>query len=430
VGTRSIANGAQAYGLAGLRLAETLFAFGKLGAPWTAGKPVLTPARLRVAFEGLGATYVKIGQFIASAPSMFPPEFVKAFQGCLDRTPSLPYSVIERELRRELGRDPLECFATIDTVPLASASVAQVHAARLHSGQEVVLKVQRPGVDIKLRTDVKAIQVVLKLLESIYPVIARTGASSIAQDMERTFTDECDFRIESRRMAAFAEFCGRLRLHEAVVPNVYEELSTSRVLVMERLHGQPLSADPSQMRLPKDRLAAAVAKAMNVWVSSVTHCEFFHADVHAGNLLVLDDGRVGFIDFGIVGTIQPKSWQGALSLVTALIRADARGVAESLVQVGATHQDVRTDLLARDLEIYLGRVSPKGRARGPDAGGETPDQLLMEVFGAGEKYGLHFPRELFLLLKQYLYLDRYLRLVSPGLVDVLALGSFGQKLFR
>jgi predicted unusual protein kinase regulating ubiquinone biosynthesis (AarF/ABC1/UbiB family) len=429
VGTRSIANGAQAYGLAGLRLAETLFVFGKLGAHWTAGRTVLTPARLRVAFEGLGATYVKIGQFIASAPSMFPPDFVKAFQGCLDRTPSLPYPVIESVLRRELGREPLECFASIDTVPLASASVAQVHAARLHSGREVVLKVQRPGVDIKLRTDVKAIRVVLKLLESIYPVIARTGASSIAQDMERTFTEECDFRIESRRMNAFAEFCKRLRLHEAVVPRVYDELSTSRLLVMERLRGQPLSADPSEMRLPHGKLAAAVAKAMNVWVSSVTHCEFFHADVHAGNLLVLDDGRVGFIDFGIVGTIEPRSWQGALSLVTALIRADARGLAESLIQLGATHADVRSDLLARDLETYLGRVTAKGRGRGPD-GGEAPDQLLMEVFAAGEQYGLHFPRELFLLLKQYLYLDRYLRLVSPGLVDVLALGPLGQKLFR
>jgi predicted unusual protein kinase regulating ubiquinone biosynthesis (AarF/ABC1/UbiB family) len=274
---------------------------------------------------------------------------------------------------------------------------------------------------------VKTIQLALKALEFFYPILSRTGASAIARDMEATFAEECDFRVEARRLRAFAEFLTRLRLREATVPRVYEELSTRRLLVMERLHGEPLTADLS--RFPdRGRLAAAVAGAMNVWVSSVTHCDFFHADVHAGNLLILRDGRVGFIDFGIVGEIEPKSWQAALALVTALLRSDARGVAESLIQVGATEGTVDAGLLAKDLEGYLARFSRATRS-GPSAGAETPDRLLVEIFAAGEKYGLHFPRELFLLLKQYLYLDGYLRVVSPGLVDVLALGSLGRRVF-
>jgi len=419
--------GAIDYGRSALRLVETAYAVGKLGTSGWSSKPTLTPNRLRRAFESLGATYVKIGQFIASAPSMFPHEFVVAFQDCLDRTPALPYSVIQRVVREELRRDPSECFASVDTAPLASASVAQVHAARLHSGEEVVLKVQKPGVEIQLRTDVKAIQLAMKALEYFYPILTRTGVSAIARDMETTFAQECDFRVEAQRMRTFADFLRRLRLHEATVPRVHEELSTRRLLVMERLYGQPLAADPSRIR-DRNQLAAAVAGAMNVWVSSVTHCEFFHADIHAGNLLVLKDGRVGFIDFGIVGTVEPKSWQAALSLVSALLRADARGVAQALIQVGATHGNVGVDLLAADLDGYLKRFSRASRS-GPSGDSDTPDRLLVEIFAAGGKYGLHFPRELFLLLKQYLYLERYLRIVSPGLVDVFALGSLGRRVF-
>jgi aarF domain-containing kinase len=416
------------YGRAGLRLAHTLFAFGKLGAHWRGGKPALTPTRLREVFEGLGATYVKIGQFIASAPSMFPHDFVVAFQGCLDRTPSLPFPIIEKVLRQELGRAPEKDFASIDTEPLASASVAQVHSARLHSGEEVVLKVQKPGVDIKLRTDLKVLQLALQPLEKLYPIIARTGARAIATDMERTFMEECDFLIEAERMQTYTDFLRRLRLHEAVVPKVYRDLTTRRLLVMERLYGEPLTADPARLRSQHVDLAAAVANAMNVWVSSVMHCKFFHADVHAGNLMVLNDGRVGFIDFGIVGTVEPKAWQGALSLVDAIVRANPRRAAEALVQVGATHENVRIDLLAKELEVYFSRVAKAGSSS-PSAEGETADKLLIEVFTAGEKFGLHFPRELFLLLKQYLYLDRYLRVVSPGLVDVFSMGSLSQRLF-
>jgi predicted unusual protein kinase regulating ubiquinone biosynthesis (AarF/ABC1/UbiB family) len=408
-------------------LVETAYAVGRLSTSGWSGKPTLTPERLRSAFEKLGATYVKIGQFIASAPSLFPPEFVVAFQDCLDRTPPLPHSVIQRVVREELGRDPSECFASVDGEPLASASVAQVHAARLLTGEEVVLKVQKPGVDRKLQTDVKAIQLAMRTLEYFYPSLTRTGVSAIARDMESTFEKECDFRVEASRMRDFADFLRRLRLYEAVVPRVYEELSSRRLLVMERLHGEPLTTDLSRVG-DRSRLAAAVSGALNVWVSSVTHCEFFHADIHAGNLLILKDGRVGFIDFGIVGTVEPKSWQGALALVSALLRADARGVAQSLVQVGATHRSVSIDLLAAELDGYLKRFSRASRS-GPSGEGDTPDRLLVSIFTAGGKYGLHFPRELFLLLKQYLYLERYLRIVSPGLVDVFAFGSLGRRVF-
>jgi predicted unusual protein kinase regulating ubiquinone biosynthesis (AarF/ABC1/UbiB family) len=419
--------GAFQYGRAGLRLLETAYAVGRLGTSRWSGKALPTPQRLRIAFESLGATYVKIGQFIASAPSLFPHDFVVAFQDCLDRTPPLPYSVIQRVVREELGRDPSECFASIDCEPLASASVAQVHAARLRSGEEVVLKVQKPGVDFQLQTDVKAIRLAMRALEYFYPTLTRTGVSAIAEDMESTFEQECDFRVEARRMRDFAEFLRRLRLYEAVVPRVHEELSTRRLLIMERLHGEPLTADLSAVR-DRNRLAAAVAGALNVWVSSVTHCEFFHADIHAGNLLILKDGRVGFIDFGIVGTVEPKSWQAALALVTALLRADARGVAQSLIQVGATNGTVSVEPLAADLDGYLKRFSRASRS-GPSGEGDTPDRLLVEIFAAGGKYGLHFPRELFLLLKQYLYLDRYLRVISPGLVDIFSFGSLGRRVF-
>ncbi|WP_339806932.1 AarF/UbiB family protein, partial [uncultured Marinobacter sp.] len=154
------------------RIGQTLSVVGRTSLGWIRGHRPPTPRLLRETFESLGATYIKLGQFIASSPTFFPKEYVEEFQGCLDRTPSLPFPVIRRIIREELGRPLEEVFSEIDPVALASASIAQVHAARLLSGEEVVIKVQKPGVETVLLTDLNLLYFGSRVVETLAPKLS------------------------------------------------------------------------------------------------------------------------------------------------------------------------------------------------------------------------------------------------------------------
>jgi len=161
------------------RIGQTVSVLGRTGINWLRGDRPPTPRLLRQTFESLGATYIKLGQFIASSPTFFPKEYVEEFQHCLDRTPNLPFGVIKRIIREELGRPLEEVYSEIDPVALASASIAQVHAARLVSGEEVVIKVQKPGVENILLTDLNFLYLSARMLETLAPKLSWTSMSCI-----------------------------------------------------------------------------------------------------------------------------------------------------------------------------------------------------------------------------------------------------------
>jgi predicted unusual protein kinase regulating ubiquinone biosynthesis (AarF/ABC1/UbiB family) len=255
------------------------------------------PALLRRLFENLGGTYVKLGQFIASSPTLFPREYVDEFTGCLDKTPPVPFRQIHEVIVEELaksGRTPAATFREIDPVPLASASVAQVHTATLLDGTPVVLKVQKPGVDQSLQADLAFIYSAGKLLEFLNPELEKLSLAGVAEDIRASMLDELDFVKESRNVMEFRTFLeSRGLTSEVTAPEVYPDLTSEKLLVMEKLVGVSLVEGGDEQR---------IISALNVWTMSVTSMPWFHADVHGGNLLALSDGRVGFIDFGIVRT--------------------------------------------------------------------------------------------------------------------------------
>ena len=167
-----------------LRIIETLSVVGRQGAGWLLGDRDALPRRLRHTFESLGATYIKLGQFIASSPSLFPEEYVQEFQKCLDRTPPMPFHYIREMVESELGKPLAEAFEWVDPQPLASASIAQVHAARLHNGAEVVIKVQRPGVRNVLLTDFNFLYVSARVIESLAPGLSRSALSGVVEELQ------------------------------------------------------------------------------------------------------------------------------------------------------------------------------------------------------------------------------------------------------
>lgn len=385
---------------------------------------------LRQLFEQLGATYIKLGQFIASSPTLFPPEYVNEFQKCLDQAPPVPFPTIRRTVEAELGMALEDVFESVDPIPLASASVAQVHAAILRgSRRDVVIKVLKPGVEDTLVTDLNFLYIASRALEVAAPDVSRASLSSVAADIRESMLAEVDFRNEATHIEQFATYLDATGLRRlATCPQLYRQYCTRKVLVMERLRGAPLTDLDAIRTVTRGADPEAVLiNALNVWFGSVVGAETFHADVHAGNLFVLPDSRVGFIDFGIVGRISQPTWRAIEAFLRATAVGDYDVMARALVTIGAAAGDVNYDAFAadlKDLASSLEAIDPQvvvtAGADGATAASVLADdaainKFLLDLVRVGEDNGVRFPREFALLIKQILYFDRYTRVLAPTL---------------
>ena len=393
------------------------------------------PKAVRTLFEKLGATYIKLGQFIASSPTLFPKEYVVEFQKCLDKTDPVEWNTIKRVIENELG--PISNnFLSVDPKPLASASIAQVHAAKLKTGEDVVIKVQKPGIDASLKADLSFIYVASRVLEYIQPDWERTSLSGVAADIRSSMLEELDFEKEAQNTEEFRNFLATNNLlNQATAPKINRELTTKKVLTMERLNGISMLDEETISKVTQDPTMgqSAIISALNIWTASVMQMPWFHADVHAGNLLLLDDGRIGFIDFGIVGRVSDKTFSAINELSTALALADYRGMAQALCNMGATDEQVDIDKFGRDIEVVMRRIASvqpdvtiTEMADGSLGGSLDFDEseitnLLLELVDITEDNGLKLPREFGLLVKQSLYFDRYIKILAPDL-DVMTDG--------
>lgn len=381
------------------------------------GRGDLGPKQLRKTFEELGGTYIKLGQLIASAPSLFPREYVDEFQKCLDQVSPMPYDTVRYVLQQELKDSVHSYFRHIDKEPIASASIAQVHGAELHNGAQVVIKVLRPEIEDKLNVDMNFLNLAAHILEALNPEFHRTSLTGIVEDFHKVMLEEIDFIKEGKNIDQFREFLTEQQEKEAVVPWVYWDSTTTRVLTMERLYGVPLT-DLESLRQISKHPEKTLLTALNVWYKSLAMCDFFHADVHAGNLLVLNDGRVAFIDFGIVGRIPEKVWMGLLLLMQAMTTLDYRLMAKAMVQTGATAENIDTDYLAQDLEKIFTTLNPQNPEKILSLSEMELNGLVMDIAETGERHGIRFPRAFALLMKQMLYFDRYVHILAPDM-DIL-----------
>ena len=424
VGLRRTLQASRAVLMTGTELLRKFQGAGR--APTTEELLAEVPATLRRLFELLGATYIKLGQFVASSPTIFPAEYVTEFQKCLDNTEPVPFSRIKRVIESDLKRPLSEVYSFVDEKPLATASIAQVHAAKLLSGEDVVIKVQKPGVDSLLTADLAFVSFATKVLEFLQPDLKRLSLADITGDIRTTMLDELDFQKEAKNMAEFRAFLAASGNKAVMCPDVYPAASSKKVLTMQRLYGRPLVDLDAIRAYSVESPEATLITALNTWTASVIGCSSFHADVHAGNLLVLQDGRIAFIDFGIVGKISPRTWQALEGIIQGFATNDFETMAEALVRLGATGDKVNTKAFAADIRQVIERIERmdvdvvvtqtddelQAQLRADD---EEVTRTILELVAIGQEYGIKFPRDFGLLIKQTLYFDRYTKLLAPGL---------------
>jgi len=397
----------------------TLWLLDRVGLRWlayavtarrTRYRPLTAPVALRLAFERLGPTYVKLGQLVASGEALFPPSYSSEFQKCLDRVPAFPFEEVKTTLGHELGEAGLARFASIEPRPMAAASIAQVHAARLDDGREVVIKVQRPRLLELVSTDVALMRVIAKLSALLSARARQSHPVGIVDDFALNLAEELDFRSETRRMREFNQVMRLMDTTSVAAPEVVHELSGPRVLTMERFRGVSV-ADTRAVQASGFDGAERLRTGIRAWFQCLLVADFFHGDVHGGNFMLLDDGRVGFLDFGIVGTLPVERQASVLEYVLAFQSRDFARLGEAMIAIGAARGEVDRARFVRDLEeLYAPMFDPQGFRMA---------DLVPNLLRMANRHQLGLPRDLVLISKQLVYLDRYARALGGNEMNVL-----------
>ncbi len=375
-----------------------------------AGRPEISrqglSRRLRQAFQTLGPTYIKLGQILSSGEGLFPEELVSEFRLLRDRVPPEPFETVRAVVEQDLGATIEEVFSSFDRQPLAAASIAQVHAATLHSGEQVVVKVQRPSVGSTVTRDLAAMSWIAPYLIGRIPVSALANPPALVELFAETIVEELDFRLEADNMLDVAAVFAATDQRSVIVPRPHPKLITRRVLVMERLGGFSFD-DVSGMRAAGIDTASVVRALMISFLEGATLFGVFHGDLHGGNLFVCPDGKVALLDYGITGRLDEGRRLAFLRLLMGGTINDPKMQLAALRDLGALPADTDLDAVIHDLGIDQPVRDPTMM---------SPDELLGEIREMIKKllaYGARFPKVLMLYVKDLLFIDGALATLAP-----------------
>ena len=380
--------------------------------PWSAS----LARSLSEALDRSGVVFVKFGQALSTRRDLLPPEFITELGRLQDRVSPLPWGQIEQVLREDLGGTGM--FAEIDREPLAAASIAQVHAATLRTGERVVVKVLRPGVTGLVERDLDIIARLARRTEARAGWARTIGVVTLAEGFGAALREELDFRVEAGNLAAVSAGNGLAGGPDGVViPQAHHDLSTRRVLVMQRLDGATLSkaapgplTDRDRERLARDLLDCLLRQIV---IDGV-----FHADPHPGNIMLLADGRLGLVDFGSVGRLDSGLRAALQRLLLAMDRRDPVALTDALLEVTARPDDLDEQALERSVGALLVRHLAAGR---------TPDAAMFaELFRLVTQHELAVPPEFAATFRALSTLEGGLTLLAPGFDIVAEAERFGQ----
>jgi ubiquinone biosynthesis protein len=364
------------------------------------------PERIRHTLEELGPTFIKLGQVLSTRADLLPPQYISELTKLLDTAAPEAYEAIAAQIERELGQHPEECFAEFDPAPLASASIGQVHKGRLHSGESVIVKVQRPGVEDTIRADLDLLMRQARFLQHHSRLVRDYRVTDLVEELAYALQSELDYTFEGRN-------ADRLRHNlrddpEVRIPRVHWELTTRRVITLEALEGCSLT---NKARLVEEGydLSSVAEMVVRLYLKQVLRDGFFHADPHPANILLCGD-QIGLVDFGMVGSLTPVLRGRLGDLMVGVLGQNPQQLARVLLRMGAVDWDADIDSLERDLHRLITRYY--GMAVREASLGEMLQQGLDTAF----RHHVQIPPDLMVLARATIVLEGVAMQLDPGLV--------------
>ncbi|MCL0092581.1 AarF/UbiB family protein [Dehalococcoidia bacterium] len=377
--------------------------------------------RIRMVLEELGPTFIKFGQIMSNRPDLVPQELIVELKKLQSAVPPFPEEEAKELVEEELGKSVDELFSDYTTGPIASASIAQVHRAVLKNGEEVAVKVQRPGIEQIIETDIEIMFHLAALMEKYVEEINLFDPVAIVAEFERSIKRELDFHIEA---AAIERFGGNFQTDRTIyVPTVYWDYSTSRVLTMEFIDGVKASSVEVLLAAGLDPKLLA-SRGADLVLKQVFEHGFFHADPHPGNLMALPGNVICFLDYGMMGGISMKD-RGYLSgILTGIVNQDAARITKTLLQLSATPHLKDADKLEYEIQALLEQYSY--RSLKSINMGLILNQLITLIIS----YRLKAPSHFYLLTKALITIEGVGRMLDPDFDMVTHAKPFAKKLLK
>ena len=351
--------------------------------------------RLRLTLERLGPTFIKFGQVLSVRPDLIPKSYTKELEKLQDKVPQFSYAVAKQQIKKELGKDINEIFTKFEKKPIASASISQVHKAILKDNKKVAVKIQRPNVREIMETDVEIMFYIAKLLEKHMPKIRKFNPTKIIEEFSKWTEKELDFKREAINAKRFARNFSRD--NTVKIPEIYDEFTTNRILVMGFIDGTELH-NIKQIKSKKINLTPLIEHGFNAVLTQVFVHGFFHADPHPGNIIITNDKKIAFVDFGIVGHFDENLKAKSIDLFYGVIERDAEKIADTLIDLSDSHIEDKEEL-KYEISDILESMQESNIIH------TKVSRVLEEIMDTSLSYGLKIPMPFVLFGKTVITLE-------------------------
>lgn len=385
-------------------------------------KPVMSYTRwerVRMAAEELGPTFIKLAQILSNRPDIIPEELVKQFEMLQDRVPPFDWITAKAIIEREIGKKLEDIFEEFSEVPMASASIGQVHKAKLRTGEEVVVKVQRPAVKDQIEQDLSIVKEAVRRMDRYLKKQGVLNGEEVVRVFERAISKELDYRNEARNMERF-RIMYRHRT-DFYVPKPYREYSTDKVLILEFMKGCKIT-DVKQLREWGLSPARIVEKGMDIYLSQIFEFGFFHGDPHPGNILVDETGKIILLDFGMVGQLMKKDKYAFAGIFIAMSRSDAREMAQQMKKLAV--EDNITDMrqFVYDLNDLIEDYAHL------DVGESSIQDVIQRLQKIMYDYHITVPGGIFIIFRAFAILEGIGKKMHPNFKTYEFMRPYGQRL--
>jgi ubiquinone biosynthesis protein len=392
----------------------------------------ISPRRIRLVLEELGPSFVKLGQLMSTRADIFPPEYIEELRKLQDRVPPIPFNEIQEVIEGELKRPIEEIFVDFDRESFAAASVAQAHIATLPGGKRVVVKVIRPGIEKKIREDIRLMYYLANKIEKNFDVGRVLAPSNVVREFERNIFRELDMLIEAGSIEKFTRnFEGT---EEIYIPKVYWDYTTKSILVMERIDGFKVDQVEKQKAHGIDPKEIALV-GLRCFARQLMEFGFFHADPHPGNVIVTYDGRVSLVDFGITGYLDEEMMRQIANIFLGYAEHDYDMVMEAFLEAGILDEETM-DLTSFRIDLKDLSEAFYGRSLQSISVKDVYDQIIQLAL----KYHIQLPRNLLLILKTFVQTEalgkiqesdaNILEFTKPYAIKLLQRGYDAKKMFK